>query len=291
MAAWLPPRSDSGVTRASLRAASGEIRLGEQQVVYTLNRRRRRSIGFVVGPLGLTVNAPSWLGRSEIDAALHAKSRWILAKLDEQRERSRRVDAARIEWRDGGTVPLLGRPTRIALGGTAFALASVDSEGRLVVPLPLGAAPAQVEAAVCRWLQTEARRVFAERCTHHAPRLGVRPKALRLSSARTRWGSASADGTIRLNWRLIHLPLASIDYVVVHELAHLREMNHGPRFWALVGAALPGFEALRRELRGVPIPALDRRDDEGDPLDARPVPPQAKDRGRADAPHPPRAAP
>jgi len=73
--------------------------------------------------------------------------------------------------------------------------------------------------------------------------------ALALSSARTRWGSCSAQGGIRLNWRLIHLPPAIVDYVVVHELAHLRHMNHGPRFWALVESVCPEYRALRAELR------------------------------------------
>ena len=72
---------------------------------------------------------------------------------------------------------------------------------------------------------------------------------LSLSSARTRWGSARSDGHIRLNWRLIHLPLAQIDYVVVHELAHLRVMDHSPRFWDTVGTVMPDYRERRRQLR------------------------------------------
>ncbi len=72
---------------------------------------------------------------------------------------------------------------------------------------------------------------------------------LRLSSAKTRWGSCSADGRILLNWRLIHFPQSSIDYVVAHELAHLKEMNHGPRFWATVASLLPDYETARAQVR------------------------------------------
>jgi predicted metal-dependent hydrolase len=82
----------------------------------------------------------------------------------------------------------------------------------------------------------------------------VRWQRLSLSSAQTRWGSASGAGWIRLNWRLIHLPLPVIDYVVVHELAHLREMNHSPRFWALVEAVLPDCAARRAALRDAMLP-------------------------------------
>jgi predicted metal-dependent hydrolase len=80
---------------------------------------------------------------------------------------------------------------------------------------------------------------------------------LSLSSAQTRWGSASSNGTIRLNWRLIHFPMSSIDYVVAHELAHLREMNHSPRFWDVVRSVLPDYEQLRGSLRGDGLPVFD----------------------------------
>jgi predicted metal-dependent hydrolase len=91
--------------------------------------------------------------------------------------------------------------------------------------------------------------IFAERLAIHAPRLGVAVPPLRLSSARTRWGSCSHHGGISLNWRLVFMPIAVIDYVVCHELAHLKEMNHSPRFWSVVGQLCPDWRRLRLELR------------------------------------------
>jgi predicted metal-dependent hydrolase len=85
----------------------------------------------------------------------------------------------------------------------------------------------------------------------------VRPKRLSLSSASTRWGSASADGSVRLNWRLVHFALPVIDYVVTHELAHLREMNHSAAFWDVVRSVLPDYEAARHSLRHELLPVLD----------------------------------
>ncbi|MDM7463197.1 M48 family metallopeptidase [Tepidimonas taiwanensis] len=99
----------------------------------------------------------------------------------------------------------------------------------------------------------QARQRFAERVAHYAPLLGVAPARLRVSDARTRWGSASSRGTIALNWRLVCLPPALLDYVVVHELAHLREMNHGPAFWALVAAVLPDYAQRRAALHRHPL--------------------------------------
>ena len=85
----------------------------------------------------------------------------------------------------------------------------------------------------------------------------MRVTRLSLSSAQTRWGSASASGAIRLHWRLIHFALPTIDYVVAHELAHLREMNHSPRFWEVVGSVVPDYRAARRQLGSEPLAAWD----------------------------------
>ena len=95
----------------------------------------------------------------------------------------------------------------------------------------------------------QAKRIFTERLNHFAPRLQVQWQKLSLSSASTRWGTASADGAIRLNWRLVHFKMDVIDYVVVHELAHLHEPNHSPRFWRRVEDVLPDHIERRKTLR------------------------------------------
>ena len=113
---------------------------------------------------------------------------------------------------------------------------------------------AQVRDAAQAWLMKQAKALFAERLDHFAPQLGVRYSKLRLSSAGTRWGSASADGSIRLNWRLIHLKLEMVDYVVVHELSHLHHMDHSPQFWDVVASVLPDHAERRRALREAAVP-------------------------------------
>ncbi len=127
------------------------------------------------------------------------------------------------------------------------------------VALPPNATPEQWRAAVQAWLKDDARALFTARLAHYGARLGIAPSGLRLSSAKTRWGSCSADGRIQLNWRLIHFPLSTIDYVVAHELAHLKEMNHGPGFWRTVEALLPGYESGRALVKDPPpelVPTL-----------------------------------
>lgn len=251
--------------------AKRELLLGEAVVAYALQRARRRTIGFSVGPDGLSVRAPSWVTLAAIDSALREKSDWIVRKLGEARERQQRMEGGRIVWADGAVLPYLGRPVTVVLdpahgfsgrGGQLKAIASADSPdaplaSHLHIGLPHSAGPAQIRDAVQAWLMRDAKRHFTERLEHFAPLLGVRWTSLRLSSAQTRWGSAKADGSIRLNWRLLHYRPAVIDYVVAHELAHLRVMDHSPRFWDTVATVVPDYAALRNHLRDEPAPLWD----------------------------------
>jgi predicted metal-dependent hydrolase len=237
--------------------ANREIRLNEHLVAYVLKRVRRRTIGFIVGAEGLSVNAPKWVSVGDIESAVREKSAWILRKLSEQCERERRQQQARVDWRDGTSIPFLGEPVIVVLDARATG-AQLNTQAQalpgvarltLHVGLPQTSAAEQIRDVVQSWLQRQARRVFEERCRHFAQQLNVRYTRLALSSAQTRWGSASADGSIRLNWRLIHLALPMIDYVVAHELAHLRHMDHSPRFWDVVRSVMPDYEQLRGSLK------------------------------------------
>ena len=239
--------------------AQRELRLGVHRVAYELRRGRRRSIGFVVGSDGLSVSAPRWVNVGQIESALREKTEWILRKLAEQQERTQRLLASRVDWRDGASIPFLGAPVIVTLDAYASGSVLQASLGapRLVIGLPRGATREQIRDAVQGWLKRQARRVFEERCAHFASRLGVTVTRLALSSARTRWGSANADGSIRLHWRLVHFALPIIDYVVAHELAHLRHMDHSPRFWDVVRSVVPDYEAARANLSDDSLPVLD----------------------------------
>jgi predicted metal-dependent hydrolase len=107
----------------------------------------------------------------------------------------------------------------------------------------------RIEKVVTKWYRNEAERVFQECVAHYAPLMSVAPKQIKLSSARTQWGSCTSRGVVRLNWQLVRMPLHLIDYVVVHELAHLIEMNHSAAFWRIVESACPDYANCRAELR------------------------------------------
>ena len=245
--------------------ANREAHLCEALVAYELKRGQRRSIGFAVGPEGLVVRAPKWVALREVDAALQEKSRWIIKKLGETVTRQQRLLANRIEWCNGVQFAFLGTPVSVlldaqhSLGSAEAELKVLSAEPtdngleashlRLHLDLPDSATPAQIGAAVQAWLMSQARRIFTERLDHFAPQLQVQWRKLSLSNAVTRWGSANSNGSIRLNWRLLHFKQNVIDYVVVHELSHLRVMNHSPRFWDTVRAVLPVYAVLRKQLK------------------------------------------
>lgn len=241
--------------------ATREVQLEGVLVAYALVRGKRRTIGMVVGPDGLGVRAPRWTPLYEIDAALQAKAQWIVRKLRETRERQVQLSQTRIEWRDGAQFPYLGGTVRLLLDpGHRFVGAGAQLDGTssnapdstvrlLRVALPPTASAAQIRDAVQAWLMRQALDLFAQRLAHFGPLLQVQHKRLALSSAGTRWGSARSDGSIRLNWRLMHFGLPVIDYVVAHELSHLRVMNHSPLFWDTVRSVVPDYPVQRGALK------------------------------------------
>jgi predicted metal-dependent hydrolase len=244
--------------------ANREVLLGTVLVAYEFRRAKRKNIGFSVGPEGLVVSAPRWVTLSEVDRAVREKRRWIVSKLEAARERQDRLEAARIDWKDGATFPYLGESVIVVLDprNDAGGVLNTDGEALPGVPrltlhlgLPQTAQPAQIRDAVQAWLMRQAKRLFAERLDHYAPLLKVQWRKLTLSSAGTLWGTAHSDGSIRLNWRLVHFGLPVIDYVVAHELSHLRVMDHSPRFWETVRTVVPNYTELRSKLKDDAIPA------------------------------------
>ena len=261
--------------------ATRRIQLGTTDVAYAFRRGKRRTIGMAIGPDGLEVSAPRWVTLGEVESALHEKADWIARKLVEMQERQQQLGAARIVWADGVVLPYLGDQLKVVLdssstlkknsaqfepaqqtqvgdalcvGADAVTQAPAPLLHTLRLGLPLNAEPQQIRDAVQAWLMRQAKALFVERLNHYAPQLGVQWQRVSLSSAATRWGSASANGAIRLNWRLVHHKRDVIDYVVAHELSHLRVMDHSPRFWETVQSVMPDYALRRRVLKDEPLP-------------------------------------
>jgi predicted metal-dependent hydrolase len=230
------------------RSRDGQLRriaLAGETVDYRLIRARRRTIGMEVDLTGLTVRAPRWVTLGEIEAALLERANWIVKALAEWR--SRRRDVMPREWKSGA--PILYRGRELALEVFPARRTKIASDlFNLTILHPRAHDEAQVAELVGKWLRDEAFALVAPQVEAYAGKITAATPTLKLSNARSEWGSCNARGEIRLNWRLVQLPPSLAEYVVAHEVAHLVELNHSPRFWALVETLMPGHASLRREL-------------------------------------------
>lgn len=215
--------------------------LGAQVVAYTLRQGRRRRLTMTIDERGLSVGAPLRISLTEVENFIRLHAAWVLKKLAEYAGSHAR---RHIAVRDGSQLPLLGSFATVRIVPGANRIRWQDDTLWLEAR-----ADADCDLLARRALQRRALSLFAERLALYADSMGRPAPRLALSNARTRWGSCSAKSGIRLSWRLIHLPLPLIDYVVAHELAHLAEMNHGPRFWAVVASIYPDWRDARRELK------------------------------------------
>jgi predicted metal-dependent hydrolase len=194
---------------------------------------------------GLIISAPWRSTERRIAGIIRDAEGWVLRKLAVWSTYPSRKPS----WAHGDTIKYLGRNLRLHLTeGRAAAGATLGDADCLQVALPEPGDAEAVRAAVLKWYRHHATSNFTERIDLYARLYGLATPRLFLSGAQTRWGSCNAKREVRLNWRLIQALQPTIDYVVAHELAHLVEMNHSPRFWNLVAAVCPHHKEARAEL-------------------------------------------
>jgi predicted metal-dependent hydrolase len=228
------------------RAAS----LAGRQVTYTLKRsNKRRSIGLRIDHRGLTVSMPLRASEKWLHSVLQEKAQWVVEKLEDWQDRL----PAEPGWENNTLLDYLGEQLVLRIERGLFAVPAQRHGNTLWVFAENVGATEAIEQAVMRWYGEQALPLFQQRVAHYAPQLGVSPHVVKLSRAQTQWGCCTARGTVHLNLQLIKLPLRLIDYVVVHELAHLREMNHSAAFWKLVEFACPDYTSHRAELKAVAL--------------------------------------
>jgi predicted metal-dependent hydrolase len=222
------------------------IQLAGKPVTYTLKRTgRRRSIGLRIDDRGLTVNMPLRASEKWLHSVLQEKAEWVVEKLESWQAKK----PAPQQWTDGEPILFRGETFTLRIIPSLFDAPPQLHGTQLIVHVSRTDNPAVIEKIIMRWYRHEALQLFTECVGHFAPLMNVTPAEIKLSSARTQWGSCTTRGTVRLNWQLIKMPLHLVDYVVVHELAHLREMNHSAAFWRVVETVCPDYAKRRRELR------------------------------------------
>jgi predicted metal-dependent hydrolase len=226
------------------------------QILVEVNKTaRKKSVGFSVRwPDTLVVSAPRRLDKKTLDEMVDGRRAWAERRLARMSEEYGRLGLPK-QYIGGETFPYQGAqyPLRVIVSGSKTRpKCSLDSD-RLIVEIQLAdedEQPVLVKKALDKWYRRQAEAVILESVARWAPAIGREPASVKIRNQRARWGSCSRKGSINLNWRLVLLPPKLLDYVVVHELCHLRQPNHSPRFWSLVGQITPDNKHLRKQLRG-----------------------------------------
>ena len=201
-------------------------------------RSDRKTLSVGIDAFGrITVRAPRRTSDERINAFLKEKEAWILKHTQNKAGRQALLPSENL---NGFTFLLLGETHRLILyNGGKVRYEKPD------ILLPIGNA----KERLVKWLKENAKRIFTEACTRRAAEMGVAFPSVSVTSARTRWGSCSYNNALHFTFRLLYAPKEVIDYVIVHELCHIKEKNHGANFWSLVGKYCPDYKEKRAWLR------------------------------------------
>ncbi len=225
------------------------IVLNGRSVAYTVRRSpRARQVRLRVGVrFGLEIVVPAQGRLPDIPALLRERAAWVLDALDRLTTQSPTVDAP---LTDGAVLPYLGFDHRLSMRAAANILPAVEHDvSARTLTARFDPARYDLAAVLEWWFRGQARDALTVRAAHFAPPLGVSYARLTVRDTRSRWGSCSSRGGLNFSWRLILAPPPILDYVVIHELAHLREMNHSPRFWAILAEHCPDYQLRQVWLR------------------------------------------
>ncbi|MFT3952196.1 MAG: SprT family zinc-dependent metalloprotease [Oscillospiraceae bacterium] len=213
-------------------------------IAYKLTRSRRKTIALYVCGGGVEVRAPLTVSKARIDEFVASKENWIAAQLEKQKALTEQRAAFCLDYGSlvcyrGKDYPIVARPGNRA----GF------DEAALCFFLPPNLPAERVKLAVIQIYKLLAKRFLTERVAHFQKIMGVTVANLKINSAKTRWGSMSANKNVNFSWRLILAPDEIIDLVVVHELAHIKQMNHSDKFWTQVEAILPDWRERQKRLK------------------------------------------
>lgn len=229
-----------------------KIAVTGREVRYRLVRRPgMRTIRLTLTEEGLKVSCPPRVPLREVEETIRAREPWL-------RRHAHLLDPVPEPLLvDGSLLPLMGGEVELGLvPSRRNAWRFRDEDARLTVSV---ADPGDVDRVVEHWYRAMALRWLGETAIARAPDLGVPVPRLTIRDTRSRWGSCSSRAGVSLSWRLVMAPPEIADYVVVHELAHLREMSHSPAFWEIVRSVIPGYESSRAWLRHYGDELLRRR--------------------------------
>jgi len=216
------------------------------QLHYQLERRQRRTVGLKITQTGLVIHAPKYISQSQLEDIIVQKADWVLRKLASVTANK----SPEIQWQHGEQLLFLGNVITLAIEHNVRTKAVAYEPGVLQIAMP-SQDKILVARKVIQWYKKRAIIDFTRRLEIFSSKLGVKFNSLTLSNAASRWGSCNSKKEIRLNWRLLQAPPHIINYVVCHELAHIKEMNHSAKFWAIVASICPNYKSAEKELKAL----------------------------------------
>ena len=217
------------------------------QLHYQLERRQRRTVGLKITENGLVIHAPKRISQSHLESIIVLKADWIRKKLETLIENK----LPEMQWRHGETLLFMGNTVTLAVEHGIRSKAVEYEPGVLQLAMPNHHDQNLIARKVIQWYKKQALVDFTRRLEIFSSKLGVSFSSFNLSNAGSRWGSCNSRKEIRLNWRLLQAPPHIINYVVCHELAHLKEMNHSAKFWATVASIYPDYKLAEKELKAL----------------------------------------
>ncbi len=235
------------MVKKTLKLPNGE------KIEYQIAHRDRRTIGLKITNDGLVVHAPKRIFDFQLQKILKQKADWIITKL----EAKRKSYVPPISWSSHEVLQFLGNNITLVIADSATNKQAAFDQTHLRIALKVPNDHEMVKRKVIQWYKKQAMQDFGRRLAIFAAKLGVATPPLRLSNARSRWGSCSSRGDLRLSWRLLQAPPHIINYVICHELAHLKEMNHSAKFWAVVASIFPDYKKAEKALKAI-SPTLHR---------------------------------
>lgn len=229
------------------------IKYGNTDIYYSLYKQDRKDIRIVVDLVnGVVVYTPKNTCNKKINEVLTSKARWIYNKIQELGEV--KLNIAPKEFVSGEKLPYLGRQYRLKIYREAVEHPSFGSkQGKFIATVPSKWKQEQVqttlEESLIKWYRTHGLKKIQERAMYYESLLGVEANSIQLRTQHKRWGSCTPEGNIYINWRIVMAPVRVIDYIIVHELAHIRVPEHNQEFWNLVRSILPHYEEDKEWLR------------------------------------------
>lgn len=237
----------------ALRSTEQTVLVGDRTLPITIrenSRATRITLRIEPGGRALKLTVPAGLKRSEVDDFLDRHQGWLFTKLAKFPVSG--------DLRSGGMISLRGIPHRIVHTGTLRGVTeATEVNGEPI--LRVGGLEGHVGRRIAAFLKKEARRDLEPLVARHAALIGKPVRSITMKDTRSRWGSCSWEGNLSFSWRIVMAPPSVIDYLAAHEVAHLKEMNHGPKFWALCRKLCPGTEAAQKWLKqhGSQLHAID----------------------------------